>query len=423
MFETVVDLAEITDVFFTEIRCTLKAVDLDDSPEYDAISYTWGEDNGAWCMIYINNHPSLIRPNLFRALRRVRSSDEVRTLWIDALSIAQDDLEEKAQQVMMIGRIFRQAACVRAWLGEQTENSLSQTMFRDIQDAVASRAILCSNTLFYLSLLAEVAGVAGIIICGSVRAASAVMPLAILVITLMLFTLFLLWYQPRSRKAVRELSAWRALMERAYWSRLWVIQELVLAQKVILHCGDEIADWDELTEFPYGGNHPKYQRLPTVMERVSYLYERQQSRKEVDPIFRIADLRHHDTADTGEWYQRRKWLFELMYDVRDTACADQRDRVYSLLSVDFEQETEEKHINPDYTKSIPELYVEVLKKRVSEISEDIRPSALAKLALGLSLDPTQMSDILRLLEGDDHHEEVKLSFKTHQNYTGGSDQV
>ena len=41
--------------------------------------------------------------------------------WIVWVCISQTDLEEKAQQVQMIGQIFKQAVGVLAWIGEGSE--------------------------------------------------------------------------------------------------------------------------------------------------------------------------------------------------------------------------------------------------------------------------------------------------------------
>jgi Heterokaryon incompatibility protein (HET) len=53
----------------------------------------------------------------FRA-HRVRSS---RLLWIDAICINQEDVDERNHQVQMMFDIYQQAQVVRAWIGCKTE--------------------------------------------------------------------------------------------------------------------------------------------------------------------------------------------------------------------------------------------------------------------------------------------------------------
>lgn len=111
------------------IRCSLLLVDLDASPHYVAISYTWSEA-GDKAEILLDGHRVLIRRNLYNCVRTMRDHSSLMYLWIDALSISQSDLDEKSQQVGMIGRIFSQAYEVRAWLGDHADNS--QCLFNDV---------------------------------------------------------------------------------------------------------------------------------------------------------------------------------------------------------------------------------------------------------------------------------------------------
>ncbi|USW50912.1 Putative heterokaryon incompatibility [Septoria linicola] len=57
------------------------------------------------------------------ALRGLRENDVKRTLWIDAISINQDDLEERSEQVLRMGDIYRQASRVVVWLGPALEDT------------------------------------------------------------------------------------------------------------------------------------------------------------------------------------------------------------------------------------------------------------------------------------------------------------
>ena len=96
-----------------DIRCSVRQVDLNDNPEYDDISYTWASPINQKT-IFFDREPVQIRHNLYMFLYRVRCTEHDVLHWVDALSISQTDLREKAQQVAMIGRIFKQASCVRA---------------------------------------------------------------------------------------------------------------------------------------------------------------------------------------------------------------------------------------------------------------------------------------------------------------------
>ena len=88
---------------------SLLEINLSSCPEYECLSYTWGTDDSssaASSAVDVDGKTVMIRMDLFNALCRLRLTDGERLLWVDALSIDQTDLEEKAQQVAMIGKVF-----------------------------------------------------------------------------------------------------------------------------------------------------------------------------------------------------------------------------------------------------------------------------------------------------------------------------
>lgn len=56
---------------------------------------------------------------LAAALRRLRDASEERRIWIDAVSINQNDVAEKNEHVKMMGQIYSKASTVHIWLGER----------------------------------------------------------------------------------------------------------------------------------------------------------------------------------------------------------------------------------------------------------------------------------------------------------------
>jgi hypothetical protein len=48
----------------------------------------------------------------------MRYEDRARTLWVDALWINQEGIEEQGHQVGRMGYTYRQASCVIVWLGQ-----------------------------------------------------------------------------------------------------------------------------------------------------------------------------------------------------------------------------------------------------------------------------------------------------------------
>jgi hypothetical protein len=108
------------------ISVTLDAFPLDQLPEFEALSYTWGKaalnhdevennDPGVLQTMMVSNVPFTINENLYDGLYELR--DEVRGyLWVDALCIDQENDQERASQVPLMGDVYSSAKGVsRCW--------------------------------------------------------------------------------------------------------------------------------------------------------------------------------------------------------------------------------------------------------------------------------------------------------------------
>jgi hypothetical protein len=89
---------------------------------YSALSYVWGERINPR-IISINGATVFVTPNLFAALKRFRHATQTVELWVDALCINQDDIQERNAQVGFMGEIYKNAHEVLMWLGEEAEDS------------------------------------------------------------------------------------------------------------------------------------------------------------------------------------------------------------------------------------------------------------------------------------------------------------
>jgi hypothetical protein len=117
---------------FEPIKYQLSDGDDRFEPEYEALSYTWGQPDDGYD-VFIEEGPFdklarescrlRIRRNLMSALRYLRSPQSSRVLWIDTLCIDQLHNEEKMAQVRRMGEIFRLAHRVVIWLGPEAEES------------------------------------------------------------------------------------------------------------------------------------------------------------------------------------------------------------------------------------------------------------------------------------------------------------
>lgn len=100
----------------TTVKCKIARLNLLDKPIYDALSYVWGPSEPSKWM-EIDGRAIPITPNLFAALCSLCQDSSLRRLWVDAICINQDDVDEKEQQIAMMADIYRSATTVRIYLG------------------------------------------------------------------------------------------------------------------------------------------------------------------------------------------------------------------------------------------------------------------------------------------------------------------
>lgn len=106
------------------IVCRLETWPLWLAPDYDAVSYCWGE-NTERRALECNGWELEIRTSLFLALRRFAEDrpQPHRPLWIDAMCLDQDDDDEKTIQVPRMGEIYESAKRTIVWLGDDANKS------------------------------------------------------------------------------------------------------------------------------------------------------------------------------------------------------------------------------------------------------------------------------------------------------------
>ncbi|KAK4163558.1 ankyrin repeat-containing domain protein [Cladorrhinum sp. PSN259] len=110
----------------SRIECQLITCSLLDSTRthsYEALSYFWGLEKSKE-PIWIDGHQFSVGANLYSALSHLRDRFVERILWVDAICINQEDKTgEKEQQVQSMAKIYSRASQVIVWLGQATSDS------------------------------------------------------------------------------------------------------------------------------------------------------------------------------------------------------------------------------------------------------------------------------------------------------------
>ena len=114
---------DLTDDSNLMTECKLIAVGLEAAEPYAALSYVWGDPN-VTTAICVNEYQIKVTTNLANFLRRyghfrsIWPDQKPLLLWVDAVSINQQDLAEKNSQVPLMGSIYKRSHLVYSRLGE-----------------------------------------------------------------------------------------------------------------------------------------------------------------------------------------------------------------------------------------------------------------------------------------------------------------
>ncbi|CAH0017800.1 unnamed protein product [Clonostachys rhizophaga] len=270
--------------------------------EYTAISYAWGKlvyDGTIDC----DGHTKAITKTLEVALRHFRHPQDSILIWVDQICINQGDEGEKTQQVLLMGKIYGLAMNTVAWLGEAD-----------------------SKTPGSFDILGEL----------GVR----------------------LQYSYRIRCPGDLIS----LLCRPWFSRLRIIQEVVLSENLWIKCGPHVLHWDVVSngcgrlvdagiigwlgslieDGPEAANTCQALRqLMSQQDSTSYL------------------------APTGI----RARIFTLLKMTQHALCSDPRDKIYGMLAMASQKE--ERTFRVDYSSgyTFSNLYLDVAIDETSPIQK------------------------------------------------------
>ncbi|PSN60755.1 hypothetical protein BS50DRAFT_578933 [Corynespora cassiicola Philippines] len=105
------------------VMCRIKSFNLEEKPDYDALSYVWGD----WMqhsLAKISGIGVMITQNLSEILKTIRAQEigQISWLWIDALCIDQSNIRERSHQVMKLTQIFNGAKEVIVCLGGESQD-------------------------------------------------------------------------------------------------------------------------------------------------------------------------------------------------------------------------------------------------------------------------------------------------------------
>lgn len=234
------------------IHITLETHDDERYPEYETVSYTWGgeEDDASLCQpIFVGPYWDVLlqTKNCWDMLQFLRPSRYHRLLWVDAICINQSDNLERGAQVAKMGFIYKNCTRTVVWLGKDIVNSTSFEY--PLRRSLNEVCILGTGDKLF-----ETNGKVDL----------------------------------------------RKLLQRRYFSRVWIIQELLLSRKLLIPIGETEIIVDALSVGAITGWQ-------------------------------------HTTAPWLEFSTKGRYLdlniFQLMVATADSQATDCRDKLFGLLGL------------------------------------------------------------------------------------------
>jgi hypothetical protein len=269
----------------TPIHCELFTTSVT-RQSYKALSYAWG-DTKLTHQIVCNGQRLMITANLHSALTHLRKAGEhVLPLWTDSICIRQNHIAEKTQQVRDMKQTYEKAAQVIIWLGpskEGTETGL------EIINEVAKRKR--TNVLSRIS--------------------SYFVETDLDMIYKRRVDIDLRGLPPRDSEKWRHVGD---ILQRPWFSRLWVVQEVLVAKKSIMRIGLHTIDtMAMLAAFHEFGTRMNYATIFSAAEAMPCrLYGAYLFRFLAGP-------------------PRITGLVDVLFHLRNFKCHDERDRIFAAL--------------------------------------------------------------------------------------------
>ncbi len=313
-----------------EIRGRLHVFRISECPAYVAISYTWGEDPPQYT-IYLDGQKFQLRENIYQALQSIlilrarnrprdpplpkklrphglsRRAAECEYFWIVTICIDQACLAERNHQVCIMGLIFSNTDLMISWLGRESDRSVD-----------VMQAICIGHDI------------------GPI-------PFAI--------------GQPPLPQHLRDMLDIFARLE--YWSRLWIVQEIILAKDILVGWGNVFLPWQNIVNVGLccAGRFPI--RFQSLAHSRQWTNEYDENWVKLVMMKEQREFSLRDAGRSADLVGRMEPpnLYALIVQFAGLQCINPRDKVVGLLGL---LPNDAAHL-ADYEKPIDEYFREVCK--------------------------------------------------------------
>jgi hypothetical protein len=243
-----------------------------------------------------------IMPSLDIALRHLRSPDVPRTLWVDFICINQQDYEEKNTQVPIMQEIYARAETVNIWLGPaQGDSSMGMNILR----------YLSQDTLDHPAP----------------------------------------WAQTPEASFLPGL---REVIQRGWFTRVWVVQEAAVSQKAIMMCGKDSFQWtNDPAQVRKFIRRIKYAAISPQWEQAGL------SEVNIGSFLQVLNLQiQHIERQRNQAFAVPPDILDIAFELRHRKASDPRDKLFAMMGL-VDQKTGST-FQPDYSTNVETVFQRLL---------------------------------------------------------------
>ncbi|CAH0047095.1 unnamed protein product [Clonostachys solani] len=299
-------------------------------PKFVALSYAWG-DVGKTLDLQVSGHPVCLTHNLYDILQCLSLDESSEFFWIDALCINQDDVDERSTQVLLMREVYSLATSVRVFLSLESEPlNIGMTFLEQVA---------LNPEMHFSPDLSPCITVEGLTVAS---------------------------------EELRE--SFIAFFAAPWWTRIWPVQEYVLAKEVVFQCGKRRLEGSKIqtalknlvrhestccwaARRAIDGNARGYLDIPSKAHGSLTIFH---------ATLRLDNLQNMLSPEDYLIYN----LLDAMALFRTRDCSDPRDRIFGMLGLKFKDETLRNNIEVNYKIPEAQLYESITLKMI-ENSESL----------------------------------------------------
>ncbi|KAI8630561.1 heterokaryon incompatibility protein-domain-containing protein [Xylariaceae sp. FL1651] len=285
---------------------------------YTALSYAWGDQHCTYTII-IGKRQLRIGRNLYSALRNLRRKDRPIRLWVDAICINQDDVNERNHQVQQMRSIYSSAFQTIIYLG--SENG-SHTEF-------SAWNFLERHATWAMNINRD--------------------------------------RDPGRPAEIEKRTNFRGelpdveidVLVRPWFRRLWVFQEVVVSKSLSVQCGSRRISWDDFCKIillspryhdPYGFSLDHTNKIEIVRNMF-------QARCAYQELYGMGHILPPWRAQVRTYTYNSLNILDLLHRARSLESSDPKNKIFGLLGIASGIDVDHWHFAIDYSQDCRTLYV------------------------------------------------------------------